>query len=93
MPGGNVAPETMIGEKVVLDTSGQFVYLGTLKSIDEHFIELEDADVHDGSESPTPKEMYIIDSKKYGIKKNRRSVFVRAGLVVSLSLLDDVIEY
>ena len=84
---------TLIGKQVVLDTNSHFVYLGALKSLSEHFIELGDVDVHDGSESPTPKEIYIIDSKKYGVKKNRNSVFVRASLVVSLSLLEDVIEY
>lgn len=87
------APKQLVGQVVVLDTSSQLVYLGKLKSVDDHFIELEEADVHDSSESPTSKEIYVIESKKYGLKRNRRTVFVRAGLVVSMSRLEDVIEY
>jgi small nuclear ribonucleoprotein (snRNP)-like protein len=85
--------EKLVGRDVVLDTRGQFVYLGRLKHIDNSFFELEDADVHDGGESATSKEIYIMDARKYGIKKNRRHVFVRADQVVSLSRLEDVIEY
>jgi len=83
----------LVGQDVVLDTSGQYLYIGRLARMDEFFIELEDADVHDSTESPNPKEIYVIDSKKYGIKKNRKSVFVRASMVVSISRLVDVIEY
>ncbi len=93
MSAPKAAPQQLVGQVVVLDTSSQLVYLGTLKSMDDHFLELEDADVHDSNESPTSKEIYVIESRKYGVKKNRRSVFVRAGLVVSISRLEDVIEY
>lgn len=87
------APEGLVGREVVIDTSGQFVYLGTLKSADAHFLELADADVHDCTESGTSKEVYIIDAKKFGVKKNRGSVFVRAPMVVSISRLSDIVEY
>jgi small nuclear ribonucleoprotein (snRNP)-like protein len=83
----------LIGQEVVLDTTGQFVYIGRLKNVDELFFEIEDADVHDASESASTKELYVMDAKKYGIKKNRRFVFVRASQVVSLSRLEDIIEY
>ena len=78
---------------VVLDTQGQFVYIGRLKSADEHFFLLTDVDVHDRRESSTPKEIYIMDARKYGIKKNRKSVYVLAGQAVSISPLEDVLEY
>jgi small nuclear ribonucleoprotein (snRNP)-like protein len=93
MQDATTALAELVGQDVVLDTMGQFVYLGRLRKIDELFIELEDADVHDGGESPSSKEVYIMDARKYGIKKNRRFVFVRASQVVSLSRLADVIEY
>jgi len=93
MSSGSAAPQSLVGQTVILDTSSQLLYIGTLRSADDHFIELVDADVHDASESATSKEVYLIESKKYGIKKNRGSVFVRASLVVSISRLEDVIEY
>jgi small nuclear ribonucleoprotein (snRNP)-like protein len=83
----------LVGQDVVLDTAGQYLYIGRLKNVDELFFELEDADVHDASESSSTKELYAIDAKKYGVKKNRKFVFVRATQVVSLSRLADIIEY
>ncbi len=93
MPAEGSAPEALIGREVVVDTSGQFVYLGRLKSADAHFLELADADVHDCTEGGASKEVYVIDAKKYGVKRNRGTVFVRAAMVVSMSLLSDIIEY
>jgi hypothetical protein len=93
MPAASGAPDELIGQEVVLDTAGQFVYLGILKRAGDNFLELDDADVHDSSQSPTSKEVYVIDARKYGIHKNRKNVFVRAALVVSISRLGDVIEY
>ncbi|MHC4711846.1 MAG: hypothetical protein ACYTAN_01070 [Planctomycetota bacterium] len=86
-------PEAIAGKNVVVDAKGQFVYIGRLKNIDGRFLELEDVDVHDNSDTTTPKEIYIMDARKYGIKKNRKSVYIMAEQVVSISPLEDVIEY
>jgi hypothetical protein len=40
-----------------------------------------------------PKEKYILDARKYGIKKNRTRTLVKRDDVISLSLLEDVIDY
>ena len=82
-----------LSREVVLDTRGPIVYLGTLEAIDGHFVTLADVDVHDMLDGRTPKEKYILDARKFGIKKNRRRVIVRREEVVSLSLLEDVIDY
>ncbi len=86
-------PKELLNTDVVLDTAGQYVYIGTLTSVDEHFFTLEDVDVHDRNESSTPKEIYIMDARKYGIKKNRSRAYVLAKHVVSMSKLEDVLEY
>jgi len=86
-------PKELIGAEVVLDTNGQYLYIGVLVSVNEQFFTLEEADVHDRNESSTPKEIYIMDARKYGIKKNRRKVHVLASQVISLSKLEDVLEY
>lgn len=90
---GSKVPEGLIGQDVVIDTSGQFVYLGRLTGADDAFFHLEAVDVHDNGDSHTPKEIYIMDARKHGIKKNRTSVYVLATNVTSISRLDDVIEY
>ena len=85
--------EILIGKNVVLDTSSPFVYIGKLAEVLKHYVRLEDVDVHDGQESVTSNEIYIIEASKHGIKKNRKQVFVRKDVLISLSCLEDVIEY
>jgi|SRR3954469_20067521 hypothetical protein len=84
---------SFIGVDIVLDTRGELLYMGKLVRILHGFYELEDADVHDIVTGRTSKELYIMDARKHGIKKNRSRVLVRKVEVVSLSKLADVIEY
>lgn len=81
------------GKDVVIDTRGPLIYVGRLAAVDGFYFALEDVDVHDMHDGHTPKEKYILDARKYGVKKNRARVFVRREEVVSLSLLEDVIDY
>ena len=85
--------ESYLGKTVVLDTKTPLVYLGTLKQVDDFFIILEDADVHDMTESTNSKEYYTLEASKHGVQKNRHRVAVRAEHVVSFSLLQDVVLY
>ena len=85
--------QDLVGREVVLDVEGPTLYVGTLASVDEWFFELTDADVHDRDASNTTRDVYIINVRKYGIKKNRDRVLVRRSRVVSLSLLSDVTAY
>jgi hypothetical protein len=91
--GDGAALEALVGRDVVLDTRGPLVYIGVLGSADTHYFTLTDVDVHDMHDGHAPKEKYILDARKYGIKKNRARVLVRRDEVVSLSLLEDVIDY
>ena len=81
------------GQYVVVDTASHFIFIGKLKEISDHFISLEDTDAHDGRESPSINEKYILDSKKYGVRCNRRRIHIRLEEVISISLLEDVIDY
>ena len=83
----------LIGKDVVLDTRGPILYVGRLALVDGVFYRLEEADVHDIVEGRASKEIYLIDARKNGVKKNRKSVFVRHSEVVSISLLEDVVAY
>ena len=80
------------GREVVLDVSSPFVYVGTLVAVDGRHLVLENADVHDLRDTTTTRELYVLDSKRHGIKCNRKRVLVRCDEVVSLSALDDVLE-
>jgi len=50
-------------------------------------------DVHDRRESSSKNEKYILESKKYGIRSNRKEVNIRLERIVSYSLLEDVTDY
>ncbi|HXX95081.1 MAG TPA: hypothetical protein VEN81_15755 [Planctomycetota bacterium] len=83
----------LVGQIVVVDTDSSFVYLGTLSRVDAEFLILENVDAHDRREGPSTKEQYIMDTKRFGVKANRKVVSVRKELVVSVSRLDDVVTY
>ena len=83
----------VIGYAVVVDTDSDLVYIGTLSAADDQFYELTDADVHDIRTTTTPRDLYIINVAKYGVKQNRNRVRVRRVRVVSVSRLDEVTVY
>ncbi len=82
-----------LGKPVVLDTRSAYIYIGTLTKADEWWLELSDVDVHDSSEGHSTKEKYVMEARKFGVKSNRKRVSVRREFIVSLSLLEDVVEY
>jgi hypothetical protein len=85
--------QAFVGKVVVVDTDTRFVYLGTLDRVEPEFLVMKDVDAHDNLESPSTKEQYIMDMKKFGVKPNRKEVSVRKTLVISISKLDDVVGY
>lgn len=80
-------------KEMVLDTDCTLTYIGRLMKVTGHFIVLGGADVHDRKESSSMNEKYLLDSKRYGIRSNRKSVHIRLDRVVSYSLLEDVMDY
>ena len=88
----SAAIDALVGREVVLDVSSRFVFVGLLARYDEHHFVLEQADVHDLRDTATTREVYVLDSKRHGVRANRARVLVRRDEVVSLSALDDVLE-
>ena len=82
-----------LGKTVIVDTQTNYIYLGTLKDINPSFLVMEDLEVHDNRESGTSKELYIMETAKFGIRSNRRRAHVVKDKVVSISLLEDVIRF
>jgi hypothetical protein len=81
---------TLIGQVVVIDLNGPFVCLGTLLRYDDGFLELGDADLHDLRDSAASREVYIYDSVRLGIRRNRARVFVRRPEVVAITRFADI---
>lgn len=82
-----------VNKPVVVDTATPLIYIGTLSEIGNSFITLKDVDVHDANEGPSSKEVYAMEAKKFGIKKNRSCTKLRIDVIVSISRLEDIIEY
>lgn len=83
--------QTLVGRKIILDTAGPIMFLGTLKEVRPDGFWLEDADLRDRSEGHDTKESYACEAKLNGIRSNRRRLFVSAHVVISVSALDDVV--
>jgi small nuclear ribonucleoprotein (snRNP)-like protein len=84
--------EELIGQRVVVDLRGEFVCLGTLLRIDEHFLELRNADLHDLRDTDTTRENYVAACLTTGIKRNRRRLLLVRDEIVAISRLEDVVE-
>ena len=84
--------EEMIGKKVVVDLRGQYVCLGTLLRIDESYLELRNADLHDLRDTDTTRENYVAASHSTGVKRNRKRVLLVRAEIVAVSLLEDVAD-
>ena len=85
--------QELIGEKVVIDFRSSFVCLGTLLRVDEVFLELKNADLHDLRDTQTTRENYVAASRATGVKRNRKRVLVVRAEVVAISRLEDVVEH
>ncbi len=84
--------EEFLNQPVVIDLRGEFVCLGTLQRIDDHFLELRNADMHDLRDSDTTRENYVAASLTTGIKRNRRRLLLVRAEIVAIARLDDVVE-
>jgi hypothetical protein len=80
----------LLGRDVVLDTAGPLVYLGQLVALDADGFWLESADVHNSDEGHAPREQYLVESARDGIRVNRERVYVFRRVVTSISALDEV---
>lgn len=84
--------DELIGEVVVVDLQSTYVALGTLRRVDQHYVELANADVHDMRDSDSTREHYIAAAASTGIKRNRKRVLIARADVAAVSRLADVVD-
>jgi hypothetical protein len=84
--------QELLGSQVVVDLRSPYVCLGTLSRMDELYLELRNADLHDLRDTQTTRENYIAASRATGIKRNRKRVFVVRAEVVAVARLEDVVD-
>ena len=88
-----IKEEDWIGKEVVLDTATSVVYVGRLEGFGKDFFDVRDADVHNCSEGSATKEVYLMETKRHGVRLNRKRVLVKKTDVISISLLEDIHLY
>jgi hypothetical protein len=84
--------DELVGQAVVIDLVSTYVCLGTLAGYDAAYLDVRDADLHDFRDSQATREVYVYDSVRLGIRRNRARVLVRRGEVVALARCADVRE-
>ena len=81
-----------MGQVVVIDLRSPYVCLGKLVGVDAEFLDIRDADLHDFRDSPATREIYVFDSARLGIRRNRARVLLRRDEVIAISRIADVSE-
>jgi hypothetical protein len=82
----------LIGQVVILDLKASYVCLGTLVGLDSLFYHLANADLHDFRDSPATREVYVYDSARLGIRRNRARVLILREDVVAVTRFADIAE-
>jgi small nuclear ribonucleoprotein (snRNP)-like protein len=85
--------EALLGKIVVVDLISTYVCLGTLVGYDARFLELRDADLHDFRDSSATREVYVHDSVRLGIRRNRARVLIRRDEVVAVTRFEDIATF
>ena len=84
--------EEYIGQKIVIDLRSEYVCLGTLADVGDHFLEMRDVDLHDLRDTETTRENYIVAAVFTGIQRNRRRILLNRSEVVAIALMTDVVD-
>jgi hypothetical protein len=92
----NPSLDDLISQRIVLDTQGALLYIGTLVRFDASGYWLTDVDLYDRNEGHSTKEVYLNDAyalERAGSRRvNRRKIFVERLTVASVSALEDVVS-
>ena len=81
----------LVGQVVVLDFRSSYVCLGTLAEIGPQFFTMTDADFHDFRDSAATREVYVYDSIRLGIRRNRARVLILRDEVVAIARFRDIL--
>lgn len=82
-----------IGKRIVVDTPHPILYVGELNRVTNDFIELVNADIHDGSISKNTKEQYLIEAAKGIFHPNRKAIIIKQTSIISISKLEDILIF
>ena len=89
----SLAPEPfagLLGHVVVVDLDGPWMALGRLDGIAPSWITLTEADLPDLREGTSTRDVYALETQRFGVRVNRRRVVLPVSQIIAVSLLQDV---
>jgi hypothetical protein len=79
-----------VGHVVVCDLDEYYLVIGTLAEARGEHLVFTEVDLHDHREANSTKEVYIIETRKVGVRANRKRLSVPTRRLVAISRLDEV---
>lgn len=77
---------------VVCDLREHYLVIGRLVEVGTSHLRLVEADLHDHREANSTKDVYLIETKKYGVRQNRARIDIPRMNVIAVCLLTDIVE-
>ena len=81
-----------VGEQVVIDTDAGYLAIGVLEQAAADHVVLTACDLHDHAEANSTKEVYVLESRRFGPRVNRQRVVLPRSRVVAVSRLVDAVS-
>ncbi len=78
-------------QNIVVDTETYLFYVGQLVQFEERSFLLSDVLIIDTTIIKIPVEKYLIECSEQGFSPSRKSIWINANKVISISLLSDII--
>ncbi len=82
--------EPYINQQVVVELGDSFTVFGTLITVSPDHLVFVDADLHCQSDANSNRDVYAIEAKGIGIRKNRDRLAVPIGRLIAIARLDEV---
>lgn len=82
--------QRFVGKQVVADLGENYLIVGTLDHYSEGHLSFINADLHDHHEANSTKEIYVLETVKFGVRVNRARVDVPRRHLVAISLLSEI---
>jgi len=78
------------GQLVACDLADQYLLVGVLDQVGPQHLSFIDADLHDHREANSTKDVYLIETRKFGLRVNRKRVSIPRPLLLAISRLNDI---
>ncbi len=79
-----------VDKEVVAEIGDGFTVFGTLIDVDDHHLLFADADLHHQGEANSSRDVYALETRDLGIRRNRERLAVPQGRLIAIALLREV---